>query len=199
MNTPTISQCTALMDRVELPPHIRQHSFRVAQVTMLLGRHLNGNSLRLRLEILRASALLHDIAKGICIESGCNHAEVGAEMLLEWGYPELAPIVAQHIVLDGTVLAAPITEAVVVNYADKRVKHCEIVGLESRFHDLVDRYAKTEVQKQAILAKLALYRKLELRLFAHVEIGPDDLRHATQEDLSPDDCNGGRPSLHRIS
>lgn len=199
MDTPTTSQCIALMDRVELPMHIREHSFRVAQVTLYLGRYLNRNSLHLNLEILRASALLHDIAKGICLESGGNHAELGAEMLAQWGYPQLAPIVAQHIVMDEGLVAAPITEAVVVNYADKRVKHCEIVGLESRFYDLVDRYAKTEAHEQALLAKLQLYRDLEQRLFAHVTIGPDDLKHSVSLELEPKDSPGGPAGVRTVT
>ncbi|PIU31782.1 MAG: metal-dependent phosphohydrolase [Syntrophobacteraceae bacterium CG07_land_8_20_14_0_80_61_8] len=184
MTVPGIQQCTDLMARVQLPPHIQEHSLRVAQVSIFLGRHLNRNSVRLDLELLVAAALLHDIAKGICIDSGCSHAALGAEMLNDWGYPQLAPIVAEHVFISPAAVAAPINESIVVNYADKRVRHTDIVDLDCRFADLIRRYAKNQQHEQALHAKLELYRQLEQRLFEHVAIVPADLGKATQEDLS---------------
>lgn len=184
LTVPGIHQCNELMTRVQLPPHIQQHSLCVAQVSVFLGRHLNRNSVRLDLELLVAAALLHDIAKGICIDSGCSHAALGAEMLCDWGYPQLAPIVAEHVFISPAAVAAPINESLVVNYADKRVRHTDIVDLDRRFADLIRRYAKNQQHEQAFHTKLELYRQLERRLFEHVAIGPADLTQAVSEDLT---------------
>lgn len=172
---PTRSQCRALMDQAKMPAHIKNHSFVVAQIAVYLGGLLNQNSVRLNLELLEAGALLHDIAKDRTLSTGERHENVGARMLEEWGYTLLSPIVKEHVVLDGTVLSGPITESLLVNYADKRVKHDQIVSLGERFSDLIGRYAKTEEHQDWLREKFALYVLLESKIFKHLTIKPDDL------------------------
>ena len=82
---------------------------------------------------------------------------------------------AQYAVMEASALAGPITESLVVNYADKRVKHDQIVPLEERFSDLIGRYAKTGEHRQWLQSKFELYRRLETKLFEHLTIVPEDL------------------------
>ena len=176
MIIPTRSQCLMLMERAKMPEHIQKHSFVVAQIALYLGGLLNQNSVRLNLLLLEAGALLHDIAKDRTLSTAERHEKVGARMLEDWGYPLLSPIVKEHVVLDRTVLRGPITESLLVNYADKRVKHDQIVSLGDRFSDLIRRYAKTEEHRAWLREKLDLYELLETKIFEHLTINPDDLR-----------------------
>lgn len=172
---PTRSQCLELMAQIQMPEHIRKHSLMVAQVAVLLGRFLNQNSIRLDLKLLEAGALLHDVAKAESLATSQRHEDLGARMLDRWGYPLLSPIVREHVILEAQALTGPITESLVVNYADKRVKHDQIVPLEDRFSDLISRYAKTGEHRKWLQAKFELYLQLEARLFEHLSITPKDL------------------------
>lgn len=174
MPIPSRRQCLSMMKRVRMPEHIQRHSMLVAEVSLFLGRFLNGNSIRLNLQLLEAGALLHDIAKAQSIETGERHDEMGARLLEEWGYSLLAPIVKEHVCLDLTAVYGPVTESLVVNYADKRVKHETVVSLESRFDDLMVRYGKTDGHLAYFRKRFELYCLLEKRLFEHLPIGPVD-------------------------
>jgi uncharacterized protein len=169
---PSRDQCLGLMERVRMQAHIRKHSFMVTQIALYLGRLLNRNGGRLNPDLLEAGALLHDIAKPRSIVTGERHEELGARMVEEWGYPEVARIVREHVSMDREFAAGPLSESVLVNYADKRVKHYEIVTLQERFTDLMVRYARTEEHRALMNRKLSLYQELEGRIFSHLEITP---------------------------
>jgi len=175
MSIPTRDQCLALMEHVGMPAHIQKHSIMVAEVAVYLGCLLNRNSIRLNLPLVEASALLHDLGKNESLKTGARHEEVGARMLRERGYFLLAPIVQEHVSMDPERLRGPISESLLVNYADKRVKHDEIVTIEERFQDLGERYGKTEQHKAAILDRLQLYLNLEQRIFGHLAVAPDEV------------------------
>lgn len=175
MPVPTRSECLRLMIKTRMPPNIQRHSLLVADIALYLAKLLNQNSVRLNLAIVEAGALLHDIAKAGSISTGLRHESMGARLLHKWGYLQLAAIVQDHVNLDLIRLNGPITESLIVNYADKRVKHDEIVSLQNRFDDLIERYAKTLEQEQRLLQKLELYNVLEQKLFGHLAIKPDAL------------------------
>jgi len=175
MTIPTRSQCLALMAQSRMPEHIRKHSITVARVAVWLGHLLNQNSVRLDLKLLEAGALLHDIAKAESLATRERHEDLGARMLESWGYPLLSPIVREHVILEASALAGPITESLVVNYADKRVKHDQIVPLDDRFSDLIGRYAKTGEHRSWLQAKFELYLLLEAKIFEHLSVTPEDL------------------------
>lgn len=172
MIIPVRTECLILMEQVDMPPHIRRHSLLVAEIALYLGRLLNKNSVRLNLLLLEAGALLHDIGKMLSIATGEGHETVGAKMVSERGYLPLAPIVQEHVSMDTMRLQGPITESLVVNYADKRVKHDEIVTLQERFEDLAHRYAKTEEHRMRLREKLDEYVMLERKIFDHLAISP---------------------------
>jgi len=184
MFIPTRSQCLVLMNQAKMPGHIQKHSFVVARIAVYLGGLLNQNSVCLNLELLEAGALLHDIAKERTLTTGERHEKVGASMLEDWGYTLLSPIVREHVILDRTVLHGPITESLVVNYADKRVKHDQIVSLRDRFFDLIGRYAKTDEHRAWLLGKFDLYVLLESKIFEHLTINPEDLGYLTTKALA---------------
>ncbi|MCE5244776.1 MAG: HD domain-containing protein [Syntrophobacteraceae bacterium] len=162
------------MDQVLMPPHIRRHSMMVAEIALYLARLLNQNSIRLNLQLVEAGALLHDIAKPRSLETGEHHNVLGASMLEAWGYPLLAPIVRDHVTMDDARLNNPITESVLVNYADKRVKHDQVVTIQERFADLVERYGKDREHRKYLMGKINQYAELERRIFEHLAIGPTE-------------------------
>jgi hypothetical protein len=91
------------------------------------------------------------------------------------GYPEVAEIVRQHVVLDDGIPPGQITEAILVHYADKRVKHTAIVSLAERFQDLKERYGKNP---PALAWLEDLERKsyeLEEQIFQKLTIKPESL------------------------
>lgn len=181
MEIPTCGQCLNLMERTRMPPHIQRHSMLVARIALCLGRLLNRNSLRLNLELIEAGALLHDIAKARSLLTGERHHVLGAGMVKEWGYSALAPIVREHVSLESEWLERPITESLVVNYADKRVKHDQIVSLKDRFDDLIERYARTAEHQIHLQQKLELFIQVERKIFDHLSITPDELMQSCPE------------------
>ena len=172
MQIPSRKECISLLVRTEMPEHIQKHSVLVAEVTLYLGRLLNRNGALLDLALLEASALLHDIGKPASLATGQDHAALGARMLEGFGYDLLAPIVREHIWLEPAQVEGPITESLLVNYSDKRVRHDRIVLLEDRFEDLIARYARTETHAVKFREKLGVYRALESGIFSHLAINP---------------------------
>ena len=155
-----------------MPDHIRRHSLLVTQVALFLAQRLNGNGCRLDLGLIEAAALLHDVGKISSLETGQDHAVHGAQMLDGIVDPAIAAIVEQHISLAASQVAGPITESLLVNYADKRVRHDQVVSVEDRYEDLIARYSKSPSHEQFLRRKLDLYVELERTIFSHLTIEP---------------------------
>lgn len=172
MRIPSRMDCLALMDRVQMPRHIRFHSILVADVAVLLSTLLNNGSPFLNIDLVEAGGLLHDIAKPRSIATGERHEELGAVMVETWGYPHIAPIVKEHVTMDEVRVNGPITESTLVNYADKRVRHAEVVSIEDRFIDLIERYARSREQAAYLEKRMELYFALEERIFEGLPISP---------------------------
>ena len=97
LNYPTLSECLELMTAYRMLPNIQEHSFRVRDVALMVGEHLLSAGVALDLHLLEAGALLHDIAKTATLGNGGEHARLGAEWLIDLGYPKVAEIVREHV------------------------------------------------------------------------------------------------------
>jgi uncharacterized protein len=173
---PSRETCLALMDRYEMLPQIKAHSHQVARVALTLGKHLLPQFPSIDLALVEAGGMLHDIAKTECLRTKGNHVEVGAEMLKTMGFDRLVPIVAQHVRLaDSYYLDGTIDEAVLVHYADKRVRHEAIVDLRTRFDYLVTTYGRSPEIIERIETLFQDTLKLESRLFIHLPFSPQAL------------------------
>jgi putative nucleotidyltransferase with HDIG domain len=141
-----------------------------------LGEALAAAGWPLHLPLIEAGALLHDLGKTPCLGTSRSHAEWGAALLEELGYPEVAQVVRQHVYLQPweNISHHP-GEVEVVNYADKRVMHDRVVTLETRFADLQERYGRTPEARSRIATLQARTRVLEERLFAGLPLTPHDL------------------------
>ena len=181
---PSRTDCLALMEQYHMLPHIQEHSFLVTAVALRLGNSLEEAGVPLHLPLIEAGALLHDIGKTPCLGTSRNHAEWGAQMVNAVGYPEVAGLVREHIVTVDGDDPTVIREAEVVNYADKRVLHTQVVTLAERFADLEERYAQSEEARRRLAAYEERARRLEAKLFFHLNCTPADLlklNHAREE------------------
>lgn len=140
---PSIEWALDLIRLKEMPEHIINHSKTVRLVALKIAILIPD---KIDVGLVEAGALLHDICKMDSIRTGQDHASMGGRLLDILGCPEVAFIVRRHVMLDSHEL----NEAMIVNYADKRVMHEEIVSLSRRFEDLVDRYGKDEKRKELI-------------------------------------------------
>ena len=145
---PDIAQCIQLMDEYGMLPNIRRHSIVVAQVALQLIDGFDENETSPACipdrSLIVAGALLHDIAKTPCLKNGCDHAREGAEICLQLGYPEIASIVEEHVILkdhDETRRSqGKFNAREIIYYADKRVRHEEIVSLDDRLEYILEHY-----------------------------------------------------------
>lgn len=172
MLIPSRIECMELLQRFDMPQHIRRHSLLVAEVALFLAGRLNGNCPGFDLRLIEAAALLHDIGKVSGLGTGQNHAELGFQMLDGIVAPSVARIVREHISLDFSQTGGPLTESLIVNYSDKRVKHDQVVSIQERYRDLIERYARAPRQVLCLQKKLDLYRALERTIFSHLTIKP---------------------------
>jgi uncharacterized protein len=179
---PSYNQCRELMDIHGMLPHIREHSLAVMEVAVFLGEALTEAGFDLFLPLVTTGALLHDLGKTPCLGTSTNHAEYGAVILEDLGYPQVAQVVREHVHLNGDLSdSRPLRESELVNYADKRVLHAEVVSLEDRFADLKVRYGRTPEALARIKATEIRARALEEKLFAPLRLTPQDLLRVNGE------------------
>jgi len=187
MHIPSIQQCYSLMDEYAMLDNIRAHSLVVARVSHVLLRALtnspNKNVPLPSSDLVLAGALLHDIAKTQCLKNQCDHARHGRDICLQLGFPEVAEIVREHVILtefsssrydNGHFLAKEL-----VYYADKRVRHEEIVSLEERLEYILERYGNNDPERHALIREnFAKCQQLETFLFISIGMKTDELREA---------------------
>ncbi len=176
------------MEEYEMLDNIRAHSVMVARVAKVLLLHLtdshNGSNHPLPAEDLVISgALLHDIAKTPCLNQRCDHARQGRDVCLKHGYPEIAEIVREHVILmdfsperyaKGWFFAKEL-----VYYADKRVRHDEVVSLTERLEYIVERYGNNDPERyQIIQENFNKCQELEEYIFASLSIQTGDIEEA---------------------
>jgi uncharacterized protein len=178
---PSIDACFKFMDTYEMPSHIRAHSIMVERIASLLATALKKAGVKLSLDKVRAGALMHDIGKPLCIQTGEDHSAKGEEICLLNRLNEIAEIVAEHVVLKDYRPGGPITEKELVYYADKRVNHDTVVSLEVRLQYLLERYGQEkEHLNRAIMKNFERCKELERRIFARLTFGPGDLAKMLQ-------------------
>lgn len=156
--------------------NIRRHSIVVESVASIITGGLTEVGVPLSLEMVTAGALMHDIAKTICLSEGCDHALVGEEICLKNHLDEIADLVGEHIRLKYFEPEGAILEKEIIYYADKRVTHDRIVTLDERLLDLFLRYAGGNPALQKRMEEnFRLCRKVEQKLFARLSFGPEDI------------------------
>jgi uncharacterized protein len=187
MQIPTIEQCYHLMCEMKMMDHIVHHSLQVCRVAAFLAQNLSAQDHMLNYDLIRAAALLHDITKTRSFKTEENHALTGGQFLAERGYPEVGDLVRQHVRLDAYSHPATLGDAEIINYADKRVLHDRIVGLDQRLDYILERYGKLPGHQERIRWLWDRTRVMENEIFKDLAIAPQDLeRLLDSEDRSKD-------------
>jgi uncharacterized protein len=170
--------------------NIRAHSIMVARVAQVLLQRLADspitNSSIPSDKLVLAGALLHDIAKTPCLESRCDHARHGRDICLKLGYPAVAEVVREHVILMEFSVAryekGHFFAKELVYYADKRVRHDEIVSINERLDYILENYGKNDSKRCALIQDhFEKCRQLENFLFSAIEITADSLQKAVSE------------------
>jgi len=172
---PTRLQCLRLQRRMHMPMHIQNHCRQVCQVALALTNAGNSHWPMLDRALIQAAALLHDITKNRSFITGENHAATGENLLKKMGYARLGAIVGQHVKLRRANDSPAISEAHIINYADKRVLHDRIVSLDERMQYIMARYGHAPWQRQRLHAIWKETRGIESRIWAVTGHHPDDL------------------------
>jgi uncharacterized protein len=164
MHIPTERDCFELMKQHQMRENIVRHSVQVMKVSMALFENLRDPS-SIRPELIHAGALLHDIAKTRTIETKeLRHDLLGAVMMRELGYEDIAQIIESHVVFNNFKPEGELEEREIVFYADKRVMHDQIVSLDDRIRDLVKRYGANERVINLIRDNKTLIVKIERKI-----------------------------------
>lgn len=183
---PTEEACRLLIADMGMLENIVAQSRQVCRVALLIVDHLKPDYLQpngLNRELILAAALLHDITKTRSFQTGEDHAETGAKLLADLGYPEVGRIVGQHVRLDRYIASKSPAEEEIVNYADKRVLHDRIVPLSERMGYILEKYGREPERKRAILLLWEKTEELEARLFAGLPFAPEDVSLLLAEGL----------------
>ena len=198
-----------LLIQYRVPLHIRKHMQKVAAVALYLGQRIQQAGHQVDLIAVRQGALLHDVLK-ICdfktldienfeqnvtaediqfwtaLMKSCNHIgheEAAYNMLKEAGEEKIATIVRKHR-FAGLIEPEnkPKTwEEKLVYYADKRVRHDQIVSLAERLEDGRERYFPDgKLPPNHELVEKAIF-KLEKEICTVAGIKPQQINEETVE------------------
>ena len=162
---PSLELCEDIWECFRTPKLVIGHSRKVTDVAMNIAMKLTQAGHALNLELVRVSALLHDIAKGA---DNKNHDSLGSEWLNDLGYPEVARVVASHTDLPEEALDL-LDERAVVHLADKLVQGGTVVTLEQRFQKPADRYNGDEKAMEAIFRRKRIALTLQERIQALIQ------------------------------
>jgi hypothetical protein len=109
----------------------------------------------LNLELVRAGALLHDLAKG-----EHNHAAMGASLLRSMDFLRLATVVGAHTSFDFP--GERLDESAIVYLADKLVSGEDAVTLEQRFAPALARFRDDPPALRAAQSRMAAAKAVAL-------------------------------------
>jgi len=155
-----------------LPEHIIAHSYKVTKVSWIISNELASKNIKVDIDLVLYSSLLHDITKyDAIINKGEDHAETGGIFLRKLGYSNIAEIVENHIVIKNSKTF--LLEKKIVFYSDKRVMHDKIVSLETRYNDLLNRYGKSKFSRILIKNGFKNAQKIEKEIFSKIGFNPD--------------------------
>jgi putative nucleotidyltransferase with HDIG domain len=176
MKLPSREECLKLLKKYGVLPNILEHMLVVNKLANHLAKKLKAAGLKIDLDVVDRAALVHDIAKSEELKTDRAkgkddiHHIIGEEILKKEGYPELGKVVRRHSLRELSKLET--WEEKVVNYADTRVKHTDVVSLRERLDDLNKRYnipLKDRAPERDIFA-------LEEEIYDKLDEKPEDLK-----------------------
>jgi len=176
-SVPDDRQCSEYWSQFSMLDNIAEHSLEVARVATFMAEKAKALGLNIDVPTVRASAMLHDIAKTYCIKHGGNHSQLGGGWVAEFtGNPAIACGVTHHVYWPFEMDIEKYFTPLAVIYADKRVRHNNIVTIESRFMDLIKRYGVNDYIRSRIEITRSQAVKLENLMSDTIEV---DLNECT--------------------
>ena len=156
-DVPTDDECEViLLDVCKIPQDIYRHCLKVAEVAEAIGKALVEAGEKPDLAVVRAAAMLHDIAKG-----QPKHDATGGQILQEMGFGKVGEIVAIHTDLPAGNSSISL-ESKIVYLADKYVKGEDHVSLDERYHSAGSKYGlNLEIMRQRKLRALKVKQELD--------------------------------------
>ena len=146
---PSDEECSVILNDICKVDEDRiKHSAKVAELAVTIGSRLQASGQDVNVDIIRAAALLHDIAKG-----QRHHDMVGGKLLKDMGFEKVGNIVGVHSDLAGGNINFSL-ETKVVFLADKLVEGERFVSLEQRYSSAIHRFGLTSEAEEAILSRL---------------------------------------------
>ena len=164
---PSQKECDELMAKYSMLPNIVEHSIQVMHVSLAITDNLK-SGVSVNRDMVIAAALLHDITKTRSLVTKERHDASGGDLLRELGFPSIAEIVEQHVIIQNLNLQGRLEEREIVYYADKRVLHDTIVTIDERVHDLIQRYGcenrilQNKNQVLTVERKIASFMKIDV-------------------------------------
>lgn len=147
--------CRRLLFQAQQPKRRIAHCHRVAAIGLRLARALSKAGLRLNDELVYATGLLHDVAKG---QKG--HHLAGARLVRGLGFFQAGHVVVSHT----EILWRPeqgLTETALLYLADKLVKGVTLMGVEQRFSYWLDGFGDDPEDRRILLKRLKTARAIE--------------------------------------
>lgn len=167
---PSYAECMVLLtEKFSVSQDVMQHCQKVAEVSLAITHELSKLNYGLNEQLLTASALLHDAAKG-----ARNHAEVAARIIHDYGFPEVSELVKRHMETDVS-LDDPVNELDVLRLADRLVQSDSIVNLEARFAKKRDMYQSDQDALRAIGIRFENAMDLKKKVQAAMGQSPDSV------------------------
>lgn len=187
MNLPSVQDCFSIIREMKMMDHIIDHSVMVSNVAVCLARSVKQVQPEINVPLIRSASLLHDITKTRSFETGEVHSETGGIFIRERGFPEIAEIVRQHVILDRCRKDAPVSAPEIVNYADKRVLHDKVVSLDRRLEYIQVRYGGDRELRLRIRQMWESTLVLENKLFRCVAFTPTELSGHVKPEVTRSD------------
>jgi putative nucleotidyltransferase with HDIG domain len=205
MNLPTKEEIEQLWDKYHVPQNIREHCKSVRDVALLIAQKLKEKGEDVNLELVEASALLHDLVRAVNFKEpekhpgaakeniefwkkmqeeypDIDHADLAAEFLQKT-YPELAKVIKSHGVMSKSQdVSAWSWEMKILSYSDLRVVHDKITTVDERHRDLKERNGdffhklKEKTGTDYIELIFTQIERIEKQIFGIIDINPEDIK-----------------------
>lgn len=164
---PEPAECEAVLEAAATPEPVRRHCRAVARLATALAEGLVLVGLPVDPDRVRAAALLHDVAKG-----HPRHAEIGADLVACFGFPDLADPIGRHMDLgiDPAAGEPVLDDAAVLHLADRLVCEDRRVSLEERFAPALSRFRDSPDALAGARRRLAVAEALLHAVEARIEL-----------------------------
>lgn len=178
---PTRAECEAILASHSVDPAIVRHSRIVAGIAQRIARALARSGIELNLELVQASALLHDLAKG-----KPEHAAVGAAILRQMDFLQVAAVVSSHTDLN---FSGQLDENAIVYLADKLMSGERPVTIEQRFEIALRRFSDDPPALQATQRRMATAKAVALAVETRVGATLANIVNETSSALAKPDAS----------